>query len=51
MGRRLGADTNREWEEEIRAPLGLLGAQIPPSPFSVCHEGKGAEGYDKISLY
>ena len=51
MGRRLGADTNREGEGEIRAPLALLGAQIPPSPFSVCHEGKGAEGYDKISLY
>ena len=48
---RLGADTNRVGEGEIRAPLALLGAQIPPSPFSACHEGKGAEGYDKISLY
>ena len=39
MGRRQGADTKREGEREIRAPLALLGAQIPPSPFNACHEG------------
>ena len=39
MGRRQGADTKREGEGEIRAPLALLGTQIPPSPFNACHEG------------